>query len=116
MRRQEVGLSFNDLFAPRFPCIHGSLGVFANVSDARGAYEVVVEVVNSSKGVEGELVYRTPSQQVNIDDPLKNVEIAFTIKGLTLPSPGKHVFRLLMNGQPVAQKPLNVRELKPKGE
>ena len=92
----------------RFPTA-ARVGFFARVTDARGVYEVEVQLQDSL----GDIVWRDgPPDRLEMDDPLMYYDMRFNMN-VVFPTPGEHEFVLVLGGKPVATQRFNVTTLVP---
>lgn len=104
-----VGL-FERIAAPEFPTIHGSMGVFFQISDAEGPYEFAVELA-SIESNETLGVAKLPPAKIPSAAHTSNFALMFS--GIKFERPGMHEFRLWCNGQVLGQHVLQVVQFTP---
>lgn len=97
--RQEAGKwcligIFNRIQAASFPTVHHSLGLYVELTDAEGEYDVVVEFWDAAN----QCLARFEGIHVEVADRLAGVQFGFQTYGLPLPSPGRYYFKLFFNG------------------
>ena len=96
---------FHDLASTRFPAVHPSLWLYANLTDAHGRYHFEFRFVY----VEGNQVLRSGTPPpLDIPYPLRTTEFAAQIRNVELPSPGTYEFHLIANRQLIATKAIRV--------
>ena len=77
-----------------------TLGFFARVSDARGQYDVEIQLADSS----GEVVWRDgPPEPLTMNDPLMYYDFLFNLN-VVFPQPGEFEFVLVLSGKPIARQ------------
>jgi len=87
---------FDRIFAPSFPALHYSLGVFIRLADAEGDYKVDVEFYDSSNRC---LAKMTPLQ-LQVSDRTSEFGFGIQTYGLPIPGPGIYFLKVLFNGEP----------------
>ncbi len=87
---------FDRIFAPSFPALHYSLGVFIKLADAEGDYKVDVEFYDGSSRC---LAKMTPLR-LQIKDRASEFGFGIQTYGLPIPAPGIYFLRVLFNGEP----------------
>jgi len=90
---------FDRVSAHRFPAVHHSLGLYLRLSDARGDYDVRVEMEDSS----GRRLAKIEGIKLSTKDPLAEVGFGIQAHGLPLPAPGTYYFKLFFNDQVFAE-------------
>lgn len=85
---------FQDLYAPRFPTVWPRLGIFMRLTDASGAYDVVVDFQDAN----GRCLGKIEGIRFEVADRLAAVDIGFTANNLLVPAKGKYFFKLKLNG------------------
>jgi hypothetical protein len=101
---------FHQIGGGPFPCRHGQLSIYANIAEAEGDYVFELLLVNlKDGGVLGSGT--TPS--LHVPDRLHAAEIAFQLQNIVFPNPGKYEFRLIANGDLIAQKEVAVLDRTP---
>jgi Family of unknown function (DUF6941) len=99
---------FHDLAATRFPAVHPSLWIYANLTDARGRYEFEFRLVD----VERNNVLGSGSPPpLDIPDPLRTTEFSAQLRNVSLPAPGTYEFQLVANRQLIATKAVRVTKV-----
>jgi hypothetical protein len=99
---------FHDLAATRFPAVHPSLWIYANLTDARGRYEFEFRLVD----VERNNVLGSGSPPpLDIPDPLRTTEFSAQLRNVALPAPGTYEFQLVANRQLIATKAVRVAKV-----
>jgi hypothetical protein len=98
---------FHNIVAGRFPFVHPSLFLYANLSDALGEYDFEMKLVdvNSRK-----VIGQGKIPKIKIADRLKPVEIAMNIRQLVFPGPGKYEFQFYANGELVDSRDIWVTQ------
>ena len=106
-KKSLIGI-FEDIHVPSFPARYPRVGVYVNLTDAHGKYQLELRLVqvNDSKQVN-----RVKTPEVEIDSPLRTCEFALQIQNLVFPEPGKYEFHVLANGELLATKSFNVRKV-----
>lgn len=87
---------FDRIFAPRFPCLHPSLGLFVLASEAVGRLDVRLELRDHKDRVLSTL----QGQTIEIGSPLDVVSFGIQTAGLPIPAAGRYFFKLYFNGRP----------------
>ncbi len=96
---------FHQINAPRFPCRHGQLAIYANITDALGEYVFQLTLANLKDGGE---IGNGSTPPLRIPDRLQTAELAFRLQNIVFPEPGKYEFRLVANDEQIAQKIVTV--------
>jgi len=113
-KKSLIGI-FENIMSSKFPCVHHSLSVYVNFTDALGKYNFKLELVD----VEGNKVLNAAEiKDANIVDKLSTNELAFNLQGLSFPHPGKYEFRIYANGKFFGAKSFTIvqMEIKEQGE
>jgi hypothetical protein len=101
-----VGI-FENINARAFPYRHGSLSVYAKITDAQGDYSIGLQFVR----LEDLQVIGEGNLSATIPDRNAVSELVFQLGGLAFERPGRYEFRLLANGRAVGIKTFNVLHL-----
>ncbi len=104
---------FHDLGATRFPAVHPSLWLYANLTDARGRYAFEFRFVDVTRNAV--LGSGTPPP-LDIPDPLRTTEFSAQLRNVAIPAPGTYEFHLLANGQLIATKAIRVAKVDGRGK
>ena len=99
---------FHELKATRFPAVHPTLWIYANLTDAHGQYAFEIRLVDVA---EGEVLGRGAPPPIEIPGPLQVTELSAQLRNVTLPRPGTYEFQLIANGELVATKAIRVGEV-----
>ena len=99
---------FHELRADRFPAVHPSMWIYANLTDARGKYNVEIRLVDVARN---NVLGRGQPPEITIPGPLQTTEISAQLGNVTLPGPGTYEFHLLTNDELLATKAIRVSEL-----
>ncbi|MHC4471086.1 MAG: DUF6941 family protein [Planctomycetota bacterium] len=100
---------FHQINASRFPCRHGQLAIYANITDALGDYAFHLSLVHLK---DGKQIGTGSTPSLNIPDKLQTAELAFTLQNIVFPEPGKYEFHLMANDELIAQKSFHVLEMR----
>ena len=107
-----VGI-FHQIQAGNFPCRHGQLSIYANFMEAEGEYVFELLLVNLK---DGKVLGSGATPKLTVPDRLHAAEIAFQLQNIVFPNPGKYEFRLIANGELIAQKGITVLDIpRPEG-
>ncbi len=103
-KKSLIGI-FTHLQTATFPFHHQHMGLYFCLTDAEGLYRFDIDLIylNSEQ-----LVCRATLPNIEISDRLQISDFGINIPLLILPAPGRYEFRLLMEGQLIAQKDFNV--------
>ncbi len=96
---------FHHIGARRFPCRHGQLAIYANITDAVGRYVFRLSLVHLKDGRE---IGSGSTPPLELPDPLQTAELAFRLQNIVFPEPGEYEFRLSCNDELIAQKKVSV--------
>ena len=99
---------FENIIAPNFPYIHGSLSIFINFTSALGKYKFRLELVEVDNNVT--VGYSEISETEYYEDKLASKKLVFALSGLKFDRPGKYEFRFLVNGEMCETKTFNVKQ------
>lgn len=102
---------FHQVNAQKFPCRHGQLSIYANITEAEGEYAFELLLVNLN---DGKVIGNGRTPGLRIPDRLQTVELAFRLQNIVFPEEGKYEFRLLANGDLLAQKEVAARLVTPR--
>lgn len=105
-KKSLVGL-FHEIKASRFPTMHPELWIYANLTDARGAYEFEIRIVDVESG---RVLGNGKPPRINIQDPRQTTELSAQLRHVRLPAAGLYEFQLLANDQLAATKAIRVSE------
>jgi hypothetical protein len=101
---------FHHIGARRFPCRHGQLAIYANITNAKGDYVFRLSLANLKDGTE---IGHGETPPLKIADRLQTAELAFRLQNLVFPEAGQYEFHLFANDELIAQKELGVGEPPP---
>ncbi len=106
-KKSLIGI-FTHLQTASFPFQHQHMGLYFCLTDAEGLYHFDIDLIylNSEQ-----LVCRATLPNIEISDRLQISDFGINIPLLILPAPGRYEFRLLMEGQLIAQKDFNVMSI-----
>jgi hypothetical protein len=103
---------FAQVLAEKFPTIHGSLCVYANIADAEGKYRLRLELVRA----DDMLMIGSGGTEVDFPDRWRPAEVVFELRGLVFERPGRYEFVLWANDRVVGRKSFDVLQLNRPGE
>jgi hypothetical protein len=103
-KKSLVGI-FHTIGTRRIPCRHGQLSIYSNITEAEGEYVFELLLVNLKDGSE---IGRGTTPPLRVPDRLETTEIAFKLQNVVFPTAGKYEFRLISNGDLIAQKEVEV--------
>ena len=106
-KRSLVGV-FHELRADRFPAIHPTLWIYANLTNARGKYTIEIQMVDVDRN---NVLGKGTPPEIEIPNPLQTTEISAQLRNVALPGPGTYEFHLMVNGELLATKAVRVMEL-----
>ncbi len=86
---------FGTVGAPRFPAVHYSLGLYVELSDAEGEYDVRVEFQDA----QGRCLSQFGGIRLTAKTRLASGALGIQTYNLALPSPGTYFFKLFFNDQ-----------------
>jgi hypothetical protein len=94
----------------KYPCIRETMALYALITSGRGKHEIALELMRY-EGNEEITVVRTPARTVDLgQDPVAVLGLPMPLKNVVFPQPGEYEFRLLCDGQPLAEEKLLLRE------
>ena len=96
---------FHQINAPSFPCRHGQLSIYANITNALGDYAFRLSLVHLRDEKE---IGSGATPSLKIPDKLQTAELAFRLQNIVFPQEGKYEFRLHANDRLIAQKEVAV--------
>jgi hypothetical protein len=99
---------FHDLAATRFPAVHPSLWIYANLTDARGRYDFEFRLVDVERN---NILGSGSPPPLDIPDPLRTTEFSAQLRNVALPAPGTYEFQLVANRQLIATKAVRVTKV-----
>ncbi len=102
---------FENISALKFPCTHSRLFVYVKLTDAKGRYDFVLELIHLDQADKIAEV----SLSADVADRMMVGEIVLRLDNVTFNSPGLYEFRLLASGRYVGSKTFNVVELRSTG-
>ena len=101
---------FHQISTHRFPCRHGQLSIYANITDAQGEYVFRLSLQHLKDGRE---IGAGSTPPLRIPDRLQTAELAFRLQNIVFPNPGKYQFQLFANEDLVAQKEVVIKKIEP---
>jgi hypothetical protein len=96
---------FHQIHGRKFPCRHGQLSIYGNITEAEGSYVFELLLVNLA---DGKVIGTGQTPKLDVPDRLQTAELAFALQNIVFPQPGKYEFRLIANGDLIAQKEVAV--------
>jgi hypothetical protein len=119
-----LGGGLGTLTAQSFPALHPVLGLVARViadqTDAGMTYPFRVDLIRPSGELLTTLAHgpvevpnRPEGTPEEVNDLPLTLGIVITFPGITFPEPGRFVFRIVANEQPLGDVPLIVRSTSP---
>lgn len=107
---------FNMIWVQQTPTVHPFLAIYACLTEAKGEYEVWVEVVHvpTNQRVARFPTTEQPPLLIKADSPLAPldyVELVFEVRNLPLQELGEYEFRLFVDGRITALRRLWVASL-----
>jgi len=103
---------FHQIQGGTFPCRHGQLSIYANITEAEGEYVFELLLVNLK---DAKVLGSGATPKLAVPHRLHTAEIAFQLQNIVFPNPGKYEFRLIANGELIAQKEVAVLDVPPPG-
>lgn len=101
--------TFNQIFAPVFPCVHPRMTIFVSVTNGRGRTETEIKCVNESE--QNKVVFGMKGT-IPFDDPNHVVEMSFQFNNVTFTKPGLHCIEFFCNDELILQSRFSVTILK----
>ena len=98
---------FHNIQAPRFPCTHPSLALYANLTDAAGTYTIEIRIVHLDTGND---LAKATLPPLEWRDRLAPAEICLQMQLLRFPAPGKYEVQLIANGDLVGTRDFSVSQ------
>ena len=95
---------FDQVYAPKFPCVHPTVAIYVRLTDAQGRYRVRIEFRDEQE----KIVATFEGIEIAVEDRLRGVEFGFTTHGLRLEKPGRYQFQLYLNDDYAMAAPLHV--------
>jgi len=96
--------AFHHLTMSKFPCKCGSMTVLYTVTDGHGEYAMTLSLSYAESGHEvGQWTVRQ-----RMDNPLVVADVQLILNDVSLPAPGKYLFDLKCEGEPIASRPFYV--------
>ena len=102
---------FHELRADRFPAVHPTLWIYANLTNARGKYKIEIQMVDVERN---NVLGKGTPPEIEIPGPLQTTEISAQLRNVALPAPGTYEFLLMVNGELLATKAVRVSALRAK--
>ncbi|MFQ5932124.1 MAG: hypothetical protein ACE5MM_06935 [Nitrospiraceae bacterium] len=106
-----VGL-FTDIWSTRFPFTHHKMGVYFCLTDAEGAYNIVLRLVSAES--EAESLVAEAALAITISDMLAINDFGINLPVAQFPSPGRYEFQLFANKEFLGRKEFRVRKVEAK--
>ena len=110
-KKSLIGI-FEKIYSSDFPCIHHSLSVYVNFTDALGKYNFRLELYDVEKE---QVLARAELRDVSIPEKLGTGELAFNLRGLGFSHPGKYEFRIFANDRLFGIKSFFVEKVEVRG-
>jgi len=107
-KKSLIGI-FEDIHLPHFPILYPRIAVYVNLTDAHGKYRMDLRLIRAETG---DLLGQALTPEVEIDNPLKTCEFALNLQGVQFPEKGLYEFQVHVNGQLLATKSFNVRQVR----
>ena len=104
-----VGL-FTDIWSTSFPVTHHKMGVYFCLTDAEGAYDVVLRLVSA----ESESLIAQAGLTLTISDMLAINDFGINLPVVQFPSPGRYEFQLFANKEFLGRKEFRVTRVEAK--
>jgi hypothetical protein len=111
-KKSLIGI-FHHIHAERFPCRHGSLSIYANITEAQGEYTFQLRLVSLK---DEKQIGTGTTPPLKIPDRLQTAELDLKLRNIVFPEPGKYEFRLVANDEQIAQKIVSVEGARPPEE
>ena len=99
---------FHELRADRFPAVHPSLWIYANLTDARGKYKFEIRLVDVARN---NMLGKGTPPEIDIPGPLQTTELSAQLRNVRLDGPGTYEFQLLTNNELLATKAIRVAQV-----
>lgn len=110
-KKSLVGV-FHELRSDRFPAVHPTLWIYANLTNARGKYNIEIRLVDVDRN---NVLGRGTPPEIDIQGPLQTTEISAQLRNVTLPAAGTYEFHLLVNEELLATKAIRVSPIQQPG-
>lgn len=102
---------FENIGAMSFPCTHFAMSVYIKLTDAQGAYQFRLELVDLQSNV---TIGRSEMpEEVHVPSPLDAHELVFNLRGVRFMHAGNYEFRIFANDRIFGQKKLVVEQINP---
>ncbi|MFH0982462.1 MAG: hypothetical protein V2A79_13130 [Planctomycetota bacterium] len=98
--------TFDRILAGAFPCAHGSMVVWLELTSGRGQYDLSVSIVHA----ETDLKTLEVNGRVVFEDPLQVVGIAIGFANVVFKEPGKYWIDVYANQTLIAQRAFLVEQ------
>jgi len=99
---------FDRINVAAFPAIHHSLGLFVNLSDAQGTYDVKIQFCDSKDQTLAEF----KDMRLEVKSVQSPATFGLQTMALPLPAPGRYFFKLYLNHDLLKDIPIDVEPLK----
>jgi hypothetical protein len=100
---------FEQIFVPEIPARHAQLVVYAKFTDAKGRYEVQLDLIHLESGN----IVAPATGTLIAEDRMGIVELVFEAKNVPLPELGLYEWRLQLNGRYLGSKTFSVIRSEP---
>lgn len=104
-KKSLIGI-FENIHAAKFPCVHPCLYVYLKMTEARGNYQIRLELTDLQD--DKVIAQAKMPKEINIPDPLMAYELVFSFMALSFPQAGDYEFRVFANDQIFGQKTFRV--------
>lgn len=100
---------FENILSPTFPCTHPRIYVYVNFTKAQGKYKPGFELVCLEDNASIVPRQKMPNEIESIDEKGSH-NIIFVLEGVRFEKPGMYEFRLFLNDELCATRPLQVKK------
>jgi hypothetical protein len=98
---------FTGIAATSFPSVPQRFDLFAALTDGlgQGAVDLAITRLETDEEIAAQ------SMELTFPDPLHVINLRFRFRELSFPAPGSYVFALLVNGDEIAQRRVQVYQV-----
>jgi len=102
-KRTLVGI-FNNLGAPKFPCVHPKFCVYVALTNGQGEYAATLRLIN--EGNQKEIV--KAQGKIKVPNPMDMLELNFEFVNVQFPEPGQHTIEFYCDDELLTERRFSV--------
>jgi hypothetical protein len=113
LKRQLAAQSPDGVVDPKLalPMTHPQIGVYFSIANAEGDYAFEIQLVKLADAEE--VVLAKVPGRLHAGNRLMTSDLAINLRGIQLPGFGRYAFKLIMDGQFIGEKQIDVLKVRP---